>query len=75
VAGEHRHPALVERFTVLPGEPTVKLNGETSRLRVEETREVRPGRWHDWWNASTVDALVRVEITPGERFLHMIETL
>jgi len=75
VAGEHRHPALVERFTVLQGELTVKLNGETSLLRVGETREVRPGQWHDWWNASTVDALVRVEITPGERFLHMIETL
>lgn len=75
VAGEHRHPALVERFTVLEGELTVKMDGDTSSLRMGETREVRPGHWHDWWNASTVDALVRVEITPGERFLHMIETL
>lgn len=31
--------------------------------------------WHDWWNASDRDALVRVEVTPGERFIHMIETL
>jgi hypothetical protein len=31
-------------------------------------------RFHDWWNASTRDARVRVEITPGERFVHMIET-
>ena len=31
--------------------------------------------WHDWWNASDRDARVRVEVTPGERFAHMIETL
>jgi hypothetical protein len=30
--------------------------------------------WHDWWNASARDTLVRVEVTPGERFIHMIET-
>jgi hypothetical protein len=30
VLGEHRHPALVERFTVLKGELTVKLDGRTS---------------------------------------------
>ena len=75
VVGEHMHPALVERFTVLQGELTVKLDGQTSTLRVGETCEVQPGRWHDWWNAARVDALVRVEVTPGERFLHMIETL
>jgi hypothetical protein len=45
VMGEHRHPALVEQFTVLEGELTVKR-----------------------------DARVRVEVTPGERFLYMIET-
>jgi hypothetical protein len=32
--------------------------------------------WHDWWNASDRrDARVRVEVTPGERFAHMIETV
>jgi quercetin dioxygenase-like cupin family protein len=31
VVGEHRHPALVERFTVLEGELTVKLNLQRSR--------------------------------------------
>lgn len=75
VVGEHRHPSLVERFTVLEGELTVKLDGETSVLRAGETCEIRPGRWHDWWNAASVDALVRTEVTPGERFSHMIETL
>ena len=32
VVGEHRHPAMVERFTVLEGELTVKRDGATSVL-------------------------------------------
>ncbi len=75
VVGEHRHPAIVERFTALEGELTVKRDGETSILREGETAVVEPGIWHDWWNASDRDARVRVEVTPGERFAHMIETL
>lgn len=31
--------------------------------------------WHDWFNRADADAVVRVEITPGERFAHLIETL
>ena len=74
VAGEHRHPTLVERFTVLDGELTVKRDGQTGTLRQGETAVIQPGVWHDWWNAGTGDARVRVEVTPGERFLHLIET-
>jgi quercetin dioxygenase-like cupin family protein len=75
VVGEHRHPALVERFTCLEGELTVKRDGQTSILREGQTAVIEPGVWHDWWNAGDRDALVRLEITPGERFAHMIETL
>ena len=76
VMGEHRHPVLVERFTVLEGELTVKLAGQTTVLREDKTAVVEPGVWHDWWNASDhQDARVRVEVTPGERFAHMIETV
>jgi len=74
VVGEHRHPALVEQFTALKGELTMKLNGQTSILRQGETAVIEAGVWHDWWNASRRDARVRVEITLGERFVHMIET-
>jgi quercetin dioxygenase-like cupin family protein len=74
VVGEHFHPAMVERFTPLEGELTVKRNGQTSTLREGETSTVEPGVWHDWWNATDRDVRVRVEITPGERFMHMIET-
>jgi quercetin dioxygenase-like cupin family protein len=75
VVGEHRHPAMVERFTVLDGELTLKRDGTTSVLSEGETAVIDPGVWHDWWNASDRNARVRVEVTPGERFVHMIETL
>ncbi len=74
VVGEHRHPALVERFTVLEGELTVKRDGQTSILHKGQTAVIDAGVWHDWWNAGDRDARVRVEVTPGERFVHMIET-
>ena len=75
VAGEHRHPAIVERFTVLEGELTLKRDGQTSVLHEGETATIDPGVWHDWWNAGARDARVRVEVTPGERFALAIETL
>jgi quercetin dioxygenase-like cupin family protein len=74
VVGEHRHPRIVERFTVLKGQSTVKRSGKTSILRQGETATIEPDVWYDWWNASNQDAHVRVEVTPGERFAHMIET-
>jgi quercetin dioxygenase-like cupin family protein len=74
VAGEHRHPRMVERFTVLDGELTVKRSGKMSILRQGETATIEPNVWHDWWNASDRDVRVRVEATPGKRFIHMIET-
>jgi hypothetical protein len=66
---------MVERFTVLEGELTVKREGQTSILREGETGVIEPGVWHDWWNASDRDARVRGEAIPGERFSHMVETL
>jgi quercetin dioxygenase-like cupin family protein len=66
VVGEHRHPALVERFTVLDGELTMKRGEQTSTLRQGETATIEPNVWHDWWNASNRDARVRVEVpTPA----------
>jgi quercetin dioxygenase-like cupin family protein len=75
VVGEHMHPALVERFSVEDGELTVLLDGRTSVLGAGERAEIQPGVWHDWWNEGDRTAIVRVEITPGERFVHLVETL
>lgn len=75
VLGEHLHPGVVERFTVLDGELTVRLDGRTSTLLAGQTAEVRAGQWHDWWNGSDRDARVIVEVEPGQRFALMLETM
>jgi mannose-6-phosphate isomerase-like protein (cupin superfamily) len=75
VVGEHLHPTQHESFSVEQGELTVLRDGEKSFLHAGERADVPPGVWHDWWNEGDVNAIVRVEITPGERFVHMIETL
>ena len=75
VVGEHLHPALHERFSVRGGNLTVVRNGQRSVLQAGESAHIEPGVWHDWWNEAEADAVVRVEVTPGERFAHMIETL
>ena len=75
VVGEHLHPALHESFSVLEGELTLVRDGERLTLRAGEGAGIAPGVWHDWFNEADVDAVVRVEVTPGERFAHMIETL
>lgn len=65
VVGEHLHPGCVERFTVVDGELSVRLDGATSVLAEGESAEVSPGNWHDWWNAMDRDIRVVVEVTPG----------
>jgi mannose-6-phosphate isomerase-like protein (cupin superfamily) len=74
VLGEHLHPSLHERFTVVRGELTVVRDGRRSTLHAGESADIEPGTWHDWWNEADADAIVRVEVTPGERFVHLIET-
>ena len=59
VVGEHLHPALHERFSVLRGELTVVRNGGRSVLRAGESADIEPGVWHDWWNEGQEDAVVR----------------
>lgn len=75
VVGEHMHPGLVERFRVEDGELTLLLDGQKSVLGVGEEVEIQPGVWHDFWNEADRTAIVRVEVTPGERFAHLLETL
>ena len=76
VAGEHVHPALTERFTVIAGELATRIDGVEGTLRAGEDATVPPGVRHDWWNASGEDAHVLVELSgPGvARFEQAIAT-
>jgi uncharacterized membrane protein YphA (DoxX/SURF4 family)/quercetin dioxygenase-like cupin family protein len=72
VMGEHVHPALEERFTVLRGRVGFRLSGRTSIAEPGVKLVASPGTPHDWWNAGAEEALVRVEVRPGARFAAFI---
>jgi quercetin dioxygenase-like cupin family protein len=68
VMGEHLHPAVEERFTVLRGRVGFRLAGRES-IAEPGVRLIAPAEVpHDWWNAGPEEALVCVEIRPAARF-------
>ena len=68
VMGEHLHPGIEERFTVLRGRVGFRLAGRES-IAEPGVRLIAPaGVPHDWWNAGPEEALVRVEVRPAARF-------
>src|SRR5215831_15335045 len=68
VMGEHMHPAIEERFTVLRGQVGFRLSGRMATAGPGVTLLASPGIPHDWWNAGPGEALVRVEVRPAARF-------
>ena len=72
VMGEHVHPSIEERFTVLRGRVGFRISGRTSTAEPGVTLVAAPGTPHDWWNAGEEEALVRIEVRPGARFAAFI---
>jgi mannose-6-phosphate isomerase-like protein (cupin superfamily) len=76
VVGEHVHPRIQERFRVISGTLTARLDGVERTLEAGAEATVPAGMRHDWWNAGDTQASVLVELSPGEpRFETMIATL
>ena len=84
VVGEHVHPNLRERFTVVSGRLEAKVAGTLYRLGPGQSIVIEPGVAHDWWNPSDSEdahVLVELEDAPGAaagnlaRFELMIATL
>ncbi|NGO55485.1 cupin domain-containing protein [Allomesorhizobium camelthorni] len=68
VVGEHFHPHLREKFTVLSGRLNARIAGQTLSLGPGQSAAVEAGVVHDWWNSSTTDeahVLVEVERAKG----------
>jgi quercetin dioxygenase-like cupin family protein len=72
VVGEHVHPSIEERFTVIRGQVGFTVSGRKDVAGPGQVLVVPPGVAHDWWNAGREEALVRVEIRPGARFQQMV---
>jgi quercetin dioxygenase-like cupin family protein len=72
VMGEHFHPGMEERFTVLRGQVGFRLAGRVAVAEPGAELIAPPGTPHDWWNVGPEEALVRVETRPASRFEAMI---
>jgi quercetin dioxygenase-like cupin family protein len=75
VVGEHYHPTIRERFTVVKGQIGYKLGGKKGVVVAGQTLDLPPGIPHDWWNAGTYEARVIVQVKPAARFEQMILTM
>ncbi|KUM24317.1 cupin 2 domain-containing protein [Mesorhizobium loti] len=72
VVGEHFHPFLVEKFTVLRGRLDARIAGRTLSLGPGQSATVEPGVAHDWWNGSkTEEAHVLVEVERAKSAAHV----
>jgi quercetin dioxygenase-like cupin family protein len=70
VVGEHYHPQIRERFTVVRGQLDAKIAGKFRRLQPGDSAMAEVGVAHDWWNSSETDeahVLVEIDNAPGAK--------
>jgi len=74
VSVAHRHAVCTERFEVVEGELTLKLDGQVRTLGPGEQATVETGVAHRYSNASDADCVFRCEVWPAARFEEMVVT-
>ncbi len=75
VSVAHRHPVCSERFEVIEGTLTMRLDGELRELGPGERVTIEPGTAHHYANASDEDVVFACEVWPAARFEAMVVTL
>jgi len=61
----HYHPYQQERFEVLSGELTIRLNGEIKRYQKGSVIHIEKGAKHSMWNSGRENTLVNWQVTPA----------
>ena len=74
-AGEHIHPSMDERLTVLRGRVGILIDGRQSVAGPGDWVHFPPGVAHDWWNAGEGEAHVVMEVRPPARFEERLRNL
>ena len=75
VTGEHVHPTMDERFTVVRGRVGFRIDGREMIAEAGQKLHAPAGVAHDWWNADDTEAQIQVEIRPAARFVEMAVNL
>jgi len=71
----HFHPSQDERFEVLEGELTVRIDGGERVLAAGEVLEIPAGSVHEMWNAGETTARATWRVTPALRTEEMFRTI
>jgi quercetin dioxygenase-like cupin family protein len=75
VAAAHVHPYQSERFEVLEGSLSFKVDGEELPAKAGDVVLVPAGRKHQFWNAGESEARFKCEVSPALDFEQLIETM
>ena len=75
VAAAHVHPYQEERFQIIEGSVTFKLNGRELPTEPGDVVLVPPGMKHQFWNAGADEARFACEVRPALDFEQLIETM
>jgi quercetin dioxygenase-like cupin family protein len=75
VAASHVHPFQEERFQVLEGSVSFRIDGQELTAGPGEVVLVAAGRKHQFWNAGDEDVRFACEVKPALQFEQLIETM
>jgi quercetin dioxygenase-like cupin family protein len=75
VAAAHVHPFQDERFQVLEGTVSFRIDGQELSASPGDTVLVVAGRKHQFWNAGDDEVRFACEVRPALQFEQLIETM
>jgi quercetin dioxygenase-like cupin family protein len=75
VAAAHVHPFQQERFQILEGSVTFRIDGQELPTTAGDAILIPAGRSHQFWNAGGEEARFACEVRPALQFEQLIETM
>jgi quercetin dioxygenase-like cupin family protein len=75
VAAAHVHPFQQERFQIIEGTVTFKLDGQELEAAPGDCILVPSGMRHQFWNAGDTEVRLACEVRPALQFEQLIETM
>ena len=74
-ATEHIHPRITERYEMLEGRLSLRLEGNERTVSAGQHLDIPARTKHSFWNPDDAPARVRVRFEPAGRFEEFMESL
>jgi quercetin dioxygenase-like cupin family protein len=72
VAAEHVHPQQEERFQIVSGQITLRVDGHEHSYSAGDHVTIARGTPHAWWNSGEDELRVTLDFRPAGRFAEFI---